>query len=98
MVQCGFQMAQTGGQTMRRIMSAAILAGAVAALGLSAMPAAKAEVQYPWCAYYTGADGDGGTNCGFTTLAQCRAAISGAGGICDRNPMYPEPRPERRRR
>ena len=38
------------------------------------MPAARAEVQYPWCAYYSGGDGDGGTNCGFTTLAQCRAA------------------------
>jgi hypothetical protein len=39
-----------------------------------------------------GEDGDGGTNCGFTTLAQCRATISGIGGYCYENPAYPTPR------
>ena len=31
-----------------------------------------------WCANYRA----GGQNCGFATMAQCRAAISGVGGFC----------------
>ena len=31
-----------------------------------------------WCAHYQ----DSGTNCGFYTLQQCQAAISGVGGYC----------------
>jgi hypothetical protein len=73
-----------------------LAAGALTALALSimlALPApAKAEVRYPWCAQLAGEDGDGGTNCGFTTLAQCRATISGIGGYCYENPAYPTPR------
>lgn len=34
---------------------------------------------YKWCAVYGGEDG-GGTNCGFVTIEQCRATISGMGG------------------
>jgi len=34
------------------------------------------------------ADNDGSTNCGFHTLRQCRASISGAGGFCSRNPHW----------
>lgn len=46
---------------------------------------AKAEVYYPWCAYY-----DFSTyNCGFTSQRQCLATISGAGGWCRRNPLPP---------
>jgi len=41
---------------------------------------------YRWCANY--GRGNGGTNCGFVTLQQCRAAISGNGGFCTRNPYY----------
>ena len=40
--------------------------------------AARADVYYPWCAYYT----NGGVNCGFTSQAQCRATVSGIGGDC----------------
>ena len=32
-----------------------------------------------WCAHYSG---QGGTNCGFHSFAQCQAAISGNGGFC----------------
>ena len=44
--------------------------------------------------------GSGGRNCGFMTLEQCRAAISGTGGFCEPNPFYkgPEPVPPRRPR
>jgi len=41
---------------------------------------------YPWCAQYTMPGG--ASNCGFTTLAQCRAAVSGVGGYCIKNPWY----------
>jgi len=44
--------------------------------------------------------GSGGRNCGFMTLEQCRAAVSGTGGFCEPNPFYkgPEPVPSRRHR
>lgn len=42
---------------------------------------------YPWCAFYSG-EGGGGTNCGFLTLEQCRATVSGIGGFCGPNQFY----------
>jgi Protein of unknown function (DUF3551) len=33
---------------------------------------------YPWCAQYSGSAG-GATNCGFRTIEQCRATVSGIG-------------------
>jgi Protein of unknown function (DUF3551) len=42
---------------------------------------------YPWCAYYNYGRG-GATNCGFATLQQCQATISGVGGSCGANPQY----------
>ncbi len=67
-----------------------------AALMLLASDAAQAR-EYPWCAYYGGADNDA-TNCGFETREQCRAAISGVGGFCQTNPrnVAPAPRPQGR--
>jgi len=58
-------------------------------LGASAVVTApaQAETNYPWCAYLGGHE-QGGTNCGFSTRAQCEATISGIGGYCDRNPAY----------
>ncbi len=47
---------------------------------------AKAD-PYKWCAVYGG--GNGGRNCGFVTLHQCRAAISGDNrAFCEPNPFY----------
>ena len=43
---------------------------------------------YPWCAYYGMGGFGGATNCGFATLEQCQATISGVGGSCGANPMY----------
>jgi Protein of unknown function (DUF3551) len=51
---------------------------------------------YPWCAVYSG-DGGGGTNCGFLTIEQCRATVSGIGGFCAPNQFY-NPRPAARSR
>jgi hypothetical protein len=62
---------------------------ALAALAASQLfvPAAGAETYYPWCANY-GGDMGGSSNCGFSTLEQCRATVSGIGGSCDPNPFY----------
>jgi hypothetical protein len=45
---------------------------------------------YRWCAHYSG-DGGNGTNCYFTSLEQCRWAVSGVGGSCGLNPFYTGP-------
>ena len=67
---------------------------AAAALFLAASASDRAAaVDYPWCAHY--GDSHGGINCGFTTLEQCRAAISGHGGVCVPNPYYASPRGRR---
>lgn len=42
---------------------------------------------YPWCAVYSG-DAGGASNCGFLTMAQCRATVSGIGGFCEPNQFY----------
>ena len=40
---------------------------------------------YKWCAVESG----GGTNCGFVTIEQCRASISGVGGSCEPKQVVP---------
>ena len=40
-----------------------------------------------WCAQYSGKAG-GATNCGFFTIEQCRATVSGIGGFCVPNQFY----------
>ena len=42
----------------------------------------------------------GGTNCGFLTIEQCRATLSGNGGFCEPNQFYtgPETTPASRQR
>jgi len=63
----------------------------MAAILLPLALAAPTQAQiYPWCAIYSGGMG-GGTNCGFSTLAQCRVTVSGIGGFCDPNPFYTGP-------
>jgi hypothetical protein len=61
---------------------------AIAAITSTASAPAQAD-QYRWCAEY--GPGNGGVNCGFVTLAQCRAAISGNGGSCRPNAYYTGP-------
>ena len=71
--------------------------GLVAAAGFAAtffaiIGMARAEEPYPWCAVYGGGfNGTGASNCGFVTIEQCRATVSGLGGFCATNPMYPGP-------
>ena len=52
-----------------------------------AFDAAKAD-PYPWCADYTVLGGIGARNCYFMTWEQCRATVSGVGGMCVKNLFY----------
>jgi hypothetical protein len=54
----------------------------VISLFLIADPAAADP--YKWCAAYQ----NGSNNCGFTTIEQCRASVSGVGGSCVPNQFY----------
>ena len=53
------------------------------------VPPAWAAIEYPWCAQYGGGENGGGRNCGFSTIEQCRATVSGIGGSCEPNLFYP---------
>jgi Protein of unknown function (DUF3551) len=44
---------------------------------------------YKWCAVYN--TGDAAYNCGFVTIEQCRATVSGIGGFCEPNQFYTGP-------
>ena len=65
---------------------------AITIVAVAFLPALATQVQtaieYPSCAQYTGKDG-GGRNCGFSTIEQCRATVSGIGGFCEPNLFYP---------
>jgi hypothetical protein len=63
----------------------AIATAAVISLFLIASPAAADP--YKWCAAYR----NGSNNCGFTTIEQCRASVSGVGGFCEPNQFYTGP-------
>jgi Protein of unknown function (DUF3551) len=54
-------------------------------------PSAGQADPYKWCAIYSGGRGGGGSNCGFVTLEQCRATVSGIGGFCHENLFYTGP-------
>jgi hypothetical protein len=61
-------------------------------------PTAGQTDPYKWCAVYAGRGGGNGSNCGFVTLEQCRAAISGVGGSCEPNQFYTGPGEQRAKR
>ncbi|MGA7002234.1 MAG: DUF3551 domain-containing protein, partial [Pseudolabrys sp.] len=61
-------------------------------LVLSTEALAQSTVAFPhdpyrWCAVYSG-DAGGASNCGFLTIEQCRATVSGIGGFCEPNQFY----------
>jgi hypothetical protein len=80
-----------------RLMRFALLLAALTAPAL-APSAARANIEYPWCAAYGGTMG-GASNCGFTTWEQCMATVSGIGGSCEPNQFYrPQRAPVRKRK
>jgi Protein of unknown function (DUF3551) len=84
---------------MRRFLAVMLSSAFV---GLASVVPAAAEVTYPWCARYAEQPRtcsltdpaqcrvvvSGTLNCGFVSLDQCRAALSGNGGSCEVNPLY----------
>jgi hypothetical protein len=82
---------------MRRL--SAILFALTALAGMAVFTAAAGQPDpYKWCAVYAGRGGGNGTNCGFLTLDQCRAAVSGVGGSCEPNQFYTGPDERRAKR
>jgi Protein of unknown function (DUF3551) len=73
---------------MQRSGLAFFILAAIASLPPLATPA-HAGIEYPWCAQYSGGSSGGDKNCGFTTIEQCRATVSGIGGFCVPNLFYP---------
>jgi Protein of unknown function (DUF3551) len=65
-----------------------VLSGLLAVTLLA--PTASHADPYKWCAQYSGMGG-GGRNCGFVTLEQCQATVSGIGGFCEINTFYTGP-------
>ena len=61
----------------------------IAAIAVALASPASAGIEYPWCAQYSGGASGGGRNCGFSTIEQCRATVSGMGGFCEPNLFYP---------
>jgi len=72
---------------MHKLVSAFFALTVLTTLGASTPSAAQAPINYPWCAVY-GGDMGGASNCGFTTLEECRATVSGMGGSCEPNLFY----------
>ena len=63
-----------------------LIAATAAFAGLSLPGVARAEVDYPYCAVAGGYNAY--ENCGYATLNQCFASVSGVGGHCQENPRY----------
>jgi len=68
--------------TMRTLLFVLAIFAVTAGVGTTAQ-----AQNYPWCAQYSGL---GGTNCGFTTFAQCMATLA-MGGFCNANTQYVPP-------
>jgi hypothetical protein len=79
---------KTNGTIVMKTMKAVFFPMSMLVTVLSFATPARAEIYYPWCANYCCG---GGSNCGFSTIEQCRATISGIGGFCDPNPFYTPP-------
>ena len=63
------------------------LFGSAAAVALMLFTAGAVSADpYKWCAVDSNG---GGSNCGFVTVEQCRATISGQGGFCEPKQVLP---------
>jgi hypothetical protein len=74
---------------MRKSLLGLALAAGLPTLLFATVGTASAD-PYKWCANYSGSDA-AATNCGFVTIEQCQATISGVGGTCGLNQFYTGP-------
>jgi hypothetical protein len=72
---------------MRKILFRLAVVTGLAAPLFTVVGTASAD-PYKWCANYSGGSDGAATNCGFVTIEQCRATISGIGGSCGLNQFY----------
>ena len=78
------EIASYAGQELYRMRALFLIL--LAMLACSSAQAAPYD-PYPWCAAY-GGSWSGTSNCGFKTLQQCMATVSGIGGSCEPNQFY----------
>ena len=81
------------GQEVSRMRASLLLL--IVLLACSSFAQAAPYDPYPWCAVY-GGSWSGASNCGFKTLQQCMATVSGIGGSCEPNQFYNPGRSGRR--
>ncbi len=74
---------------MRKLILGTTVFVGIAATTMFAAGNAHADPYYKWCAVLN--MGDAAYNCGFVTLEQCQATVSGVGGFCELNQFYNEP-------
>ncbi len=74
---------------MRRI----LVAGVFVFAAMAQMGGTAQAREYPWCARYDWTT----SNCGFVSLNQCLATVSGIGGRCEPNPRFAYGEPRRKR-
>src|SRR5690349_1408046 len=73
-----------------RVMRIVLLVLVVFAAGISVEKSAQAQGG-GWCADLNMGGHGGARNCGFATLQQCLATVSGIGGSCSPSPYYEPP-------
>jgi hypothetical protein len=73
-----------------RVMRILLLILVVSAAGIYVDKPAQAQGG-GWCAYLNMGGHGGARNCGFATLQQCLATVSGIGGSCSPSPYYERP-------
>jgi hypothetical protein len=91
-------MKQKAASSIPHVRRTCLCAASIAVLICLATPSQKAQAFFrnyneAWCAQM----GDGINDCSYFTLQQCRAAASGTGNFCYRNPLYVAPETRRPR-
>ena len=71
---------------MRKVLFAVTVVVAASGSIFFTVGAGASADPYKWCSVESSG---GGTNCGFVTIEQCRAAISGTGGSCEPRQVVP---------
>lgn len=84
---------------MKSILHGLFLATVIASATSFAPQPSRAEIDYPWCSQSPAGQG-GGPSCRYSTLEQCRAAVQGVNGSCERNArmVWQEQQQQRQRR
>jgi hypothetical protein len=80
----GTERCRQGSRGKEEQMRVPLFSLALTLMALTVAPGPATAREYPWCARYDWTT----SNCGFVSLRQCLATISGIGGRCEPNPRY----------